>query len=530
VKAFVLGLDGTTFDVLDPLAEEGVIPNIKRLCSEGAWGRLRTIFPPVTAPAWLALGTGLNPGKTGVFDYLNRRLPDDDHMVPVSSAYYEGRAIWNHLNRDGRKVIIFNYPTLSPPPAVTGFAVSGIGGYSRENLCFPASLEDELNRITGGYEVKLNLRSPIYKKNLDRLFEDVNRIMTKQAAALRFLVKQKEWDFCFAVFSFTDWMQHVLWKYIDKAHPLYDPETSQPVRRRFMDTWRRIDAVIGELVDLLPKDVNFMIVSDHGAGPVDSVFYPNIWLEKKGWLRKRNLGWKKVFVEKIKLFSEGSDNKYYNAMLHILRTRVLKIWGTMDLIDREMSLAYSPEHNTMFGCINLTERGKALDGFKERLMKELAALPESIEGINQIEVSLPEEIYSGPHVNLAPDIFFIINAYKSTIEIDFANEPFVSAPSIANRTGGHQPEGVFIAKGNGVRHARLENISVLDIVPTLLALYGIEIPADIDGRVITESIKPEVLGSLKIRRGQKASNSEPRVDEKGDLEEMKKMLKSLGYM
>ena len=125
MKVFILGLDGATFDCLNPLMEEGVIPNIKELCDNWASGPLQTIFPPVTAPAWLALATGLNPGKTGVFDYINKKSPEGYKMVPISSAYYEKRAIWDLLGKKKYNVGIFNYPTLSPPPKVNGFQSVG---------------------------------------------------------------------------------------------------------------------------------------------------------------------------------------------------------------------------------------------------------------------------------------------------------------------------------------------------------------------------------------------------------------------
>ena len=71
MKVFVLGLDGATFDQLNPLMNEGYLPNIKSMCEQSAYGPLETVFPPVTAPAWLSMASGLNPGKTGVFDYIN---------------------------------------------------------------------------------------------------------------------------------------------------------------------------------------------------------------------------------------------------------------------------------------------------------------------------------------------------------------------------------------------------------------------------------------------------------------------------
>lgn len=530
MKVFVLGLDGATFDCLNPLMEEGVIPNIKEICAKWSYGPLKTIFPPVTAPAWLALATGLNPGKTGVFDYINRAAADSDRMLPISSAYYEKRAVWDHLGKAGYKVGIFNYPTLSPPPAVNGFAVSGMGG-QKGRMCCPATLEQELEEVTGGYENRLNLRSPKYKKNVDRFFEDIDCIISKQSTALKFLVREKEWDFFWAVFSFTDWIQHVLWKFIDRTHPLHDPMASKPVQKKYRDVWRRIDLIIGDLISLLPADSVFMIVSDHGAGPLDSVFYPNTWLHKKGWLKKRKMGWRSFVAERVRLFSDGSDNKYVRIIHQVLRDKVMRLSGSIDLIDLGGSLAYSPEHNTMFGCVSLTKLGKERNGFREELIEDIRRLPENVAGIREVEVILPEVIYSGPYVNLSPDIFFVINNYKTTVEVDLARDPFVNSPSIDMRTGGHQPDGVFMVRGYGIRQSRLKDLSVLDIAPTILALFGIDIPSQIDGKVIDACLKPDAVKSAGAAVSEEQGIGENRpIEETGDLDEMKKMLKSLGYM
>ena len=91
MKLLIVGIDGATFDCLNPLMDEGVIPNIKEMCAQWTSGPLHTIFPPVTAPAWLALATGLNPGKTGVFDYINKISIHCFYFIQrISTRYYEG--------------------------------------------------------------------------------------------------------------------------------------------------------------------------------------------------------------------------------------------------------------------------------------------------------------------------------------------------------------------------------------------------------------------------------------------------------
>ncbi|MFQ6053764.1 MAG: alkaline phosphatase family protein, partial [Candidatus Bathyarchaeia archaeon] len=71
-RVLLLGLDGATFDIIEPMARSGRLPNLARLISEGSSGVLESTLPPVTLPAWVSMVTGKNPGKLGVFDLLSR--------------------------------------------------------------------------------------------------------------------------------------------------------------------------------------------------------------------------------------------------------------------------------------------------------------------------------------------------------------------------------------------------------------------------------------------------------------------------
>ena len=52
LRVVILGLDGGTFDLIEPWVQAGRLPTFGRLMAEGAWGRLRSTMPPITAPAW----------------------------------------------------------------------------------------------------------------------------------------------------------------------------------------------------------------------------------------------------------------------------------------------------------------------------------------------------------------------------------------------------------------------------------------------------------------------------------------------
>jgi arylsulfatase A-like enzyme len=98
------------------------------------------------------------------------------------------------------------------------------------------------------------------------------------------------------------------------------------------------------------------------------------------------------------------------------------------------------------------------------------------------------------------------------------------------RTGGHARNGIFIASGDAFRKAKLETVSILDVAPTVLALFGTEISSQMDGKVIKECLRPEILESLPMKiRNEEMDEKEQVLSEK-ELEEMKGVLRSLGYM
>jgi predicted AlkP superfamily phosphohydrolase/phosphomutase len=531
MKVFILGLDGATYKLLDPLMAKGLLPNLKEIYDNYAAGPLKTIMPPVTGPAWLALATGLNPGKTGVFDYINKVTPAGDKLAPVSSKNYEGRAIWNHLNSQGLKTGIFNYPTLIPAPKVDGFAVGGIGArWDKQNLCYPVALYDEIQEVCGDYTVLLNLRSKKYEKRTDLFFDDIHRILDNQTKVMKHLIRKKSWDFFFGVLSVTDWVQHVVWKDIDPDHPLYNKQKAKEIEGYYNNFWVKIDDFIGDLQKNLPDDCHLMIVSDHGFGPLNSVFYPNSWLEKEGWLlKKKGMKIQSFLTEKIKMFSESFDNKYSHAIIHRIKSRFLKIDNAIDFIDLENSLVYSPEHNTMFGCVNLTEKGKNKEGFKDQLIKALKELPDKFPPIRSVEIVLPENVYQGPHVNLSPDIFFIINDYEATVEIPFDKRIFSDKPSVLLRTGSHRSEGIFMAKGPIFKNIKVKP-SILDIAPTILALFKTDIPDNIDGNVLVDTLKDEFVKKIDIKVKKTSAKDIQDESSEEELEKMKEMLKNLGYL
>ena len=70
MNVFVLGLDGATWEILDPLIQDGLLPNLARLREQGSWGSLHSVFPPLSPVAWAGAMTGKNSGKHGIFEFI----------------------------------------------------------------------------------------------------------------------------------------------------------------------------------------------------------------------------------------------------------------------------------------------------------------------------------------------------------------------------------------------------------------------------------------------------------------------------
>src|SRR5207249_8868666 len=71
-RVVVLGFDGADAGLVEEYLAAGRLPHLARLRAEGVYSPLRSTNPPQTPVSWAAFATGLNPGRTEIFDFLRR--------------------------------------------------------------------------------------------------------------------------------------------------------------------------------------------------------------------------------------------------------------------------------------------------------------------------------------------------------------------------------------------------------------------------------------------------------------------------
>src|SRR5438067_8670738 len=83
-KVIVLGFDGVDAKYTEKWMNEGKLPNLARLRAEGTFRPLRPTVPAQTPVSWSTFSTGMDPGRTGIFDFLRR---DPKNYLPTFAAF-----------------------------------------------------------------------------------------------------------------------------------------------------------------------------------------------------------------------------------------------------------------------------------------------------------------------------------------------------------------------------------------------------------------------------------------------------------
>src|SRR5947209_14486931 len=85
-KVIGVGFDGVDARYTDQWMNEGKLPNLARLRAEGTFRPLRPTLPAQTPVSWSTFSTGIDPGRTGIFDFLRR---DPNTYLPFFAAFDE---------------------------------------------------------------------------------------------------------------------------------------------------------------------------------------------------------------------------------------------------------------------------------------------------------------------------------------------------------------------------------------------------------------------------------------------------------
>ncbi len=143
-RFLILGLDGGTFDLLDPLMDAGELPFLKSLVSSGVRAPLTSVYPAKTIPAWYSCATGQDPGELGIYGFTEPTGPPG--RSKLVQTFRPAEAMWDRLSRQGVKVGVVNFPLRAGYP-LHGFVVPGM--FSQTPTTYPAELRAQVEGELG---------------------------------------------------------------------------------------------------------------------------------------------------------------------------------------------------------------------------------------------------------------------------------------------------------------------------------------------------------------------------------------------
>src|ERR1700730_7580407 len=152
MKICVLDLDCCAPDVV--LNDERLC-NIRRLMDLGLYGRLESVVPPITVPAWMCMTTSQDLGSLGVYGFRNRTDYSYEKLGFANSNSIKDHGIWDQLAREGKKSIIVGLPPNFPPRRINGISVGCFltPDTSKDEFTHPPNIKTKINELVGEYPV-----------------------------------------------------------------------------------------------------------------------------------------------------------------------------------------------------------------------------------------------------------------------------------------------------------------------------------------------------------------------------------------
>jgi predicted AlkP superfamily phosphohydrolase/phosphomutase len=512
-RLLVLGLDGATWSVLDPMRQRGLMPNLDAFLARAASGTLRSIVPPVTTAAWTTMMTGCGPARHGVFDH---RYYDaaEGRMKVNHSGRIRVPTVWHLLSGTGRSSVALNVPGLYPPLKVRGIVVSGMDAPHLEAAlsaapAFAARLNAEAPGYGLGYFWKRAPQSLDELSRSARLTAESFRGRAQGGVLADRLVN--DWSVLMVQFQNLDPFQHRVWPYLNVDETGIDrPDWNNAAA----EVIRGLDEAIGLLCELADKrGAAVMMVSDHGFGPCLGRIHVNRILVKAGvarlpgWagkIRRRTL----QASDRLRLWGQKRDNP--TARSASFDQSVTAQYP----FDWKRTLAFAPHQDTAaMVYVNCAARHGGVQTNAPRMS------PRQIDEARTAAAgALAEALHPENGTRLFPKIIETAEAYQidPTREgypdlIALPDEPYWVRTKLTsgrswvepdpNLPGTHRPEGIVALAGAGLTPGRNLAANLVDATPTILALLGVAIPAHVEGKpIVTAPSPPRVAHGATVTR------------------------------
>jgi predicted AlkP superfamily phosphohydrolase/phosphomutase len=382
--------------------------------------------------------------------------------------------------------------------------------------------------------------------------------LNRKAEIGLWLYRKEPWD-CFMIhLGETDTVAHHFWKFYDPSSPRYchaDDSRSSAVR----DMYIHVDKVIGEFMENLWENTSVMLISDHGFGGIgDRAISINQWLSEEGFLC---LNKQSSLLGKGLAFSRQWGLKHFPASIQekVFRSPAQRLAQRMESSTRfsgiawEKTIAFSEDLNYFPTIhINLCGRepkgtvspGREYNNICEKIIDKILSWKDLETGVSIVRQAWRrEEVYTGPYVELAPDIILDLDIPHNYSFLCLPHghfkpgEAYRKLPGEEMRgvrsmsmSGSHRPEGLFLFSGEQLspQEKNPAHITIQDVCPTVLSVLGISPSVDMDGYSLLSSENNVAAKQIIPSQDTLSTTTVPYTANQG--QKVKDKLQHLGYL
>jgi predicted AlkP superfamily phosphohydrolase/phosphomutase len=353
-----------------------------------------------------------------------------------------------------------------------------------------------LFKTIGWPEDTWSLPSGVGDENL--FLEDMYFTLEKDREILRGLVGDKRDDLYIQIFYFTDRIGHLFWQFIDTGHPLYDSTRAARFAPEVLRAYRAMDDIVGETRAMLGDGAVLLVLSDHGFSSFRRGVNYNTWLVKRGLMALKTPTGETATLEK--LFDTG------------------ELFGQ---VDWTRTRAYALGLGSIYVNVRGRERegivrpGREYDEVCRLIADGLVALVDSATGARPVnQVWTRDEMYApGFDPDLIPDLRAgnSLN-YRVSWQTTLGGlSPKVVEDNLKAWSGDHCSSDPHLIPGVLFCSRKLdaENARMLDVMPTILRMLGLEPPAGLHGHSLLGPSEPDTAGEPLSARPPPAGAARP---------------------
>ncbi len=285
-KVLLIGWDAADWKVINPLMDQGLMPNLSRMVENGTIGNLATLDPPLSPMLWTSIATGVRPYKHGITGFTE--LDEATKKIkPVTLRNRKVKAIWNILSESGYKTHVVGWWPSHPAEAINGIMVSNF--YQRAArpisepwLMKPGTIYPENKsglfgtmRIHPGELTENHISAFVPQigkvdQKKEKGLQALARIIADNAtvhAAATYILEFEKWDFAAVYYDGIDHFNHAFMKFHPPRQKHINENSFELYKEVVTGGYRFHDMMLGRLLQLAGDEALVILISDHGFHP-----------------------------------------------------------------------------------------------------------------------------------------------------------------------------------------------------------------------------------------------------------------------